>query len=90
MSPRFESVFFASFLFRFGKRNDAPPRAVANRAKEISQDKTREDLKSSNPAFPQTLAGNERDDLKTPWRPGDERNIEGARPAFGKVLIIDG
>ena len=26
----FESVFFASFLFRFGKRNDALPRAVAN------------------------------------------------------------
>jgi hypothetical protein len=54
MSPRFESVFFASFLFRFGKRNDAPPRAVAKRAKKISQNKTREDLKSSNPALTPT------------------------------------
>jgi hypothetical protein len=50
----FESVFFASFLFRFGKRNDAPPRAVAKRAKEISQNKTREYLESSNPAAPPT------------------------------------
>ena len=31
----FESVFFASFLCRFGQRNDAPPRAVANSDKEI-------------------------------------------------------
>ena len=31
----FESVFFASFLCRFGQRNDAPPRAVANSAIEI-------------------------------------------------------
>jgi hypothetical protein len=53
MSPRFESVFFASFLCRFGQRNDAPPRAVANRAKKISQNKTREDLESSNPASTQ-------------------------------------
>jgi hypothetical protein len=50
MSPRFDSVFFASFLCRFGQRNDAPPRAVANSDKEISQNKTREDLESSNPA----------------------------------------
>jgi hypothetical protein len=50
MSPRFESVFFASFLCRFGQRNDAPPRAVANRAKKDSQNKTREDPESSNPA----------------------------------------
>jgi hypothetical protein len=49
-----ESVFFASFLCRFGQRNDAPPRAVANRAKKISQNKTREDLESSNPAMTQT------------------------------------
>ena len=34
-SPRSESVFFASFLCRFGQRNDAPPRAVANSDKEI-------------------------------------------------------
>jgi hypothetical protein len=53
-SPRFESVFFASFLCRFGKRNDAPPRAVAKRAKEDSQDRTCEDLKSSNPALTPT------------------------------------
>jgi hypothetical protein len=50
MSPRSESVFFASFLCRFGQRNDAPPRAVANRAKKISQNKTHEDLESTNPA----------------------------------------
>jgi hypothetical protein len=50
-SPRSESVFFASFLCRFGQRNDAPPRAVANRAKKISQSRTREDLESSNPAM---------------------------------------
>src|SRR5580692_2730342 len=34
MSPRSESVFFASFLCRFGPRNDAPPRTVANSDKE--------------------------------------------------------
>jgi hypothetical protein len=54
MSPRFESVFFASFLFRFGKRNDVPPRTVANSDKEISQHKLRECLESSNPAITQT------------------------------------
>src|ERR1700733_5369864 len=53
-SPWFESVFFASFLCRFGQRNDAPPRAVANRAKENSQHVTREDPESSNPALTQT------------------------------------
>jgi hypothetical protein len=67
MSPRSESVFFASFLFRFGKRNDAPPRAVANRAKEISQDKTREDLESSNPALTQTANAE-------PVQPGTDSN----------------
>ncbi len=36
MSPRSESVFFASFLCRFGQRNDVPPRTVANSDKEIS------------------------------------------------------
>src|SRR5476649_2063521 len=34
MSPRSESVFFASFLCRFGQRNDVPPRTVANSDKE--------------------------------------------------------
>jgi len=29
-----ESVFFASFLCRFGQRNDVPPRTVANSDKE--------------------------------------------------------
>jgi hypothetical protein len=52
--PRSESVFFASFLFRFGKRNDVPPRTVANSDKEISQNKTREDPESSNPALTQS------------------------------------
>src|SRR5471030_2096470 len=36
-SPRSESVFFASFLCRFGQRNDVPPRTVANSDKEKSQ-----------------------------------------------------
>ena len=35
MSPRSESVFFGSFLCRFGQRNDVPPRTVANSDKEI-------------------------------------------------------
>ena len=48
---RFESVFFASFLCRFGQRNDVPPRTVANSDKEINQNKIREDLQSSNPAM---------------------------------------
>ena len=30
----FESAFFASFLCRFGQRNDVPPRTVANSDKE--------------------------------------------------------
>jgi hypothetical protein len=51
MSPRSESVFFASFLFRFGKRNDVPPRTVANSDKENSQHEPREGLESSNPAL---------------------------------------
>src|SRR5471030_445398 len=37
MSPRSESVFFASFLCRFGQRNDGPPRTVANSDRENSQ-----------------------------------------------------
>src|SRR5471030_323925 len=50
MGPRFESVFFASFLCRFGQRNDAPPRAVANSDKEMSQLKQTTNAESSNPA----------------------------------------
>ncbi|WP_218778186.1 hypothetical protein, partial [Caballeronia sordidicola] len=37
------------FFFAVGKRNEVPPRTVANSAKEISQNRTRESLKSSNP-----------------------------------------
>jgi hypothetical protein len=48
-----KSVFFASFLFRFGKRNDAPPRAVANSDKENSQLKQTTKAESSNPALTQ-------------------------------------
>ena len=54
MSPRSESVFFASFLCRFGQRNDAPPRAVANSDKEISSLKQTTNAKSSNPALTPT------------------------------------
>jgi hypothetical protein len=50
MGPRSESVFFASFLCRFEQRNDAPPRAVANSAKEISQLKQTTNAESSTPA----------------------------------------
>ncbi len=51
MSPRSESAFFASFLCRFGQRNDAPPRAVANSDKEKSQLKQTAKAESSNPAM---------------------------------------
>ncbi len=47
----FKSAFFASFLCRFGQRNDAPPRAVANSGKEkirLTQTATAE---STNPAL---------------------------------------
>src|SRR5471032_19089 len=54
MSPRFESAFFASFLCRFGQRNDAPPRAVANSDKENSSLKQTTNAESSNPALTQT------------------------------------
>src|SRR5471032_1489310 len=50
MSPRSESVFFASFLCRFGQRNDVPPRTVANSDKENSQNKQTTKAESSNPA----------------------------------------
>jgi hypothetical protein len=54
MSLRFESVFFASFLCRFGQRNDVPPRTVANSDKEISQLKQTAKAESTNPALTQT------------------------------------
>jgi hypothetical protein len=50
MSPRFESVFFASFLCRFGQRNDVPPRTVANSDKKMSQLRQTTKAESSNPA----------------------------------------
>src|ERR1700709_2122936 len=37
------------FFFAVGKRNEVPPRTVANSAKETIQERTREDSKSSNP-----------------------------------------
>src|SRR5471030_3221060 len=54
MSPRFESVFFASFLCRFGQRNDVPPRTVANSDKENSQLKQATNAESTNPAMTPT------------------------------------
>src|SRR5471030_1304239 len=62
-SPRFESVFFASFLCRFGQRNDVPPRTVANSDKEKSQLKQTTNAESSNPAL--TPTANPRT-----WHPG--------------------
>src|SRR5471030_1683521 len=54
MSPRSESVFFASFLCRFGQRNDVPPRTVANSDKENSSLRRTVKLSSSNPAMTPT------------------------------------
>ncbi len=54
MSPRSESVFFASFLCRFGQRNDVPPRTVANSDKEKSQLKQATNAESTNPAMTPT------------------------------------
>ena len=54
MGPRFESAFFASFLCRFGQRNDVPPRTVANSDKENSQLRQTTNPESSNPAMTQT------------------------------------
>ena len=54
MSPRSESAFFASFLCRFGQRNDVPPRTVANSDKEMSQRKQTAKAESSNPALTPT------------------------------------
>src|SRR5471032_1261666 len=65
MSPRSESAFFASFLCRFGQRNDAPPRAVANSDKENSQNKQAAKAESSNPAT--TPTANPRT-----WHPGTD------------------
>src|SRR5476651_1247342 len=67
LSPRSESVFFASFLCRFGQRNDVPPRTVANSDKENSQNKQTAKAESSNPAMtPTANAGT--------WHPGTEPN----------------
>jgi hypothetical protein len=63
MSPRFESAFFASFLCRFGQRNDAPPRAVANSDKENSQLTQTTNAESSNPAMNPTATART-------WQPG--------------------
>ncbi|WP_213768415.1 hypothetical protein [Caballeronia sp. dw_19] len=46
----FESVFFASFLCRFGQRNDVPPRTVANSDKEKIRLKQTTTAESTNPA----------------------------------------
>ena len=66
-SPRFESAFFASFLCRFGQRNDAPPRAVANSDKEIRQPKQTTNPESSNPAMTKTATAGT-------WLPGTDPN----------------
>src|SRR5471030_2987114 len=61
-SPRSESVFFASFLCRFGQRNDVPPRTVANSDKEKIRITQTAKAESSNPALtPTANAGT--------WRP---------------------
>jgi hypothetical protein len=62
-SPRFESVFFASFLCRFGQRNDVPPRTVANSDKENIRLTQTANTESSNPALTQTA------NART-WQPG--------------------
>jgi hypothetical protein len=49
-----ESVFFASFLCRFGQRNDVPPRTVANSDKEKIRLMQTANAESSNPAMNQT------------------------------------
>src|SRR5476649_2474669 len=64
-SPRSESVFFASFLCRFGQRNDVPPRAVANSDKENSQLTQPAKAESSNPAMTKTA------NART-WHPGTD------------------
>src|SRR5471030_3094087 len=54
MSPRSESVFFASFLCRFGQRNDVPPRTVANSDKEKIRLSQTTKAESTNPALTPT------------------------------------
>jgi hypothetical protein len=46
-----ESVFFASFLCRFGQRNDVPPRTVANSDKEKIRLTQTTNAESTNPAM---------------------------------------
>src|SRR5471032_2638778 len=50
----FESVFFASFLCRFGQRNDVLPRTVANSDKEKIRHMQTANAESSNPALTPT------------------------------------
>src|ERR1700676_1760325 len=52
--PWLESAFFASFLCRFGQRNDVPPRTVANSDKEKIRLTQTTKAESSNPASTQT------------------------------------
>src|SRR5476649_1995505 len=59
----FESVFFASFLCRFGQRNDVPPRTVANSDKEKIRLMQTTNLSRSNPALTPTANPG-------PWQPG--------------------
>ena len=66
MSPRSESAFFASFLCRFGQRNDAPPRAVANSDKEIRRTKQITNAESSNPALTPTATAETTNPALTP------------------------
>src|SRR5471032_873843 len=65
-SPRFESAFFASFLCRFGQRNDVPPRTVANSDKEKSQLKQTAKAESSNPALTPTANAENTNPASTP------------------------
>src|SRR5471032_88069 len=58
-----ESVFFASFLCRFGQRNDVPPRTVANSDKENIQLTQTAKVESRKPAMTQTAHA-------VTWHPG--------------------
>src|ERR1700677_1437712 len=62
-SPRFESVFFASFLCRFGQRKDVLPPPVGKSDKEKIRLMQTPNLGSSNPAL--TPTANPRT-----WQPG--------------------
>src|SRR5476649_1805676 len=59
----FESVFFASFLCRFGQGNDVPPRTVANSDKEKIRLMQTAKAESSNPALTPTANSGT-------WQPG--------------------